>query len=726
MNIQGKAIITSLVVIALALTAISGVTYSWFSDSEQSEINITTGNISLDVDITDIKVTSYGGTAKDVTTSGVETDLKGNVSYTTDSTDTTKVLKITFINAAPGDEITFYVAGSVTNTIDVFYTEGYTISASNNTAASNPFTVTGLTGVQNFYRSTSPNTISSHQVSILMDRDAGNDFQGVKYSMMLVFEAKQSNAPMEQTVTSQIQEGTNNIGTFNVSNNVSQASISFESNSPSIETLTVSTFDGIESKYTVVKSDGSSSTALAGIDVTSSNGISALDGTETAITFVLKGLPRDAIIEIYHGDAPFTGTVSKYYDDVTGDTIVTITTTEGFSTYSVLADVEAKIGDKFYKTLSDAIKEGGNIILLKDISTSTTFKIEKQVMIDGNGHEVKSTAGDAFYIYNGANGSKITNMTIKTIKTNGSIGSGRGLAFDQLSDFEFTCQNLIIDATQRGITITGNNNINVTLNVIDCMISALDYSSCEQFDYDVDVTTTGIKKSYENSRGISIWEFGSSGDNNSVVNIKGTTIQGFYYAVNISQNEGNDCGNNGLVVNLVDSTLKGRAAINNNASNSTINIESCHLTGINNLGGLYESFGFIVDNGICKNNEYNIKGCIFTTFMNDTGMHNDNATQYMIVDRGESSKFYIDEDWTGSPTEYINCYTSNNNDSAEGGLLERGTNTLKIYGGHFTGPSEENIQTKYNPSDYIDKDHYVVTISDVEGKITYSVVKKII
>lgn len=49
MRAQTKAIIASVLVIALALTAVSGVTYSWWSDSESAEITISTGKMDLSI-----------------------------------------------------------------------------------------------------------------------------------------------------------------------------------------------------------------------------------------------------------------------------------------------------------------------------------------------------------------------------------------------------------------------------------------------------------------------------------------------------------------------------------------------------------------------------------------------------------------------------------------------------------------------------------------------------
>jgi len=52
MKAQMKAILASLVIIAVALSAVSGITYSWWSDSESTNITIDAG--SLDVDVSNI------------------------------------------------------------------------------------------------------------------------------------------------------------------------------------------------------------------------------------------------------------------------------------------------------------------------------------------------------------------------------------------------------------------------------------------------------------------------------------------------------------------------------------------------------------------------------------------------------------------------------------------------------------------------------------------------
>ena len=59
MKAQMKAVMASAVVIVLALAAVSGVTYSWFSDSDEADVTINTATIDIDVGF------DIGGTWKD-------------------------------------------------------------------------------------------------------------------------------------------------------------------------------------------------------------------------------------------------------------------------------------------------------------------------------------------------------------------------------------------------------------------------------------------------------------------------------------------------------------------------------------------------------------------------------------------------------------------------------------------------------------------------------------
>ena len=60
MKAQTKALLASIVVIALALTAVSGVTYSWFSDTETKEIGVSTAIVDYDSKFTVERIKGAG------------------------------------------------------------------------------------------------------------------------------------------------------------------------------------------------------------------------------------------------------------------------------------------------------------------------------------------------------------------------------------------------------------------------------------------------------------------------------------------------------------------------------------------------------------------------------------------------------------------------------------------------------------------------------------------
>lgn len=64
MKAQTKALMASAVVIVLALSAVAGVTYSWFSDTETSDITIDSAKIDIDGEYTGVTVVKVGGGSK--------------------------------------------------------------------------------------------------------------------------------------------------------------------------------------------------------------------------------------------------------------------------------------------------------------------------------------------------------------------------------------------------------------------------------------------------------------------------------------------------------------------------------------------------------------------------------------------------------------------------------------------------------------------------------------
>ena len=80
MKAQMKAVMASAVVIVLALAAVSGVTYSWFSDTDDTEVTISTGVVSIIQTINDEPTISSSTGTQDVDTTNLSFTLGPGVS----------------------------------------------------------------------------------------------------------------------------------------------------------------------------------------------------------------------------------------------------------------------------------------------------------------------------------------------------------------------------------------------------------------------------------------------------------------------------------------------------------------------------------------------------------------------------------------------------------------------------------------------------------------------
>lgn len=104
-------VVTSVVAVALLLTAVTSVTYSWFSDSEDSEINVTTGKVAVGIDASDLKLYS-----KDV-----EVGNKFSNGGTASIDASGDKLAINIDRFTPGDSIRFNMKFLNNSTINILW-----------------------------------------------------------------------------------------------------------------------------------------------------------------------------------------------------------------------------------------------------------------------------------------------------------------------------------------------------------------------------------------------------------------------------------------------------------------------------------------------------------------------------------------------------------------------------------------------------------------------------
>ena len=179
MKAEMKAVVASIVVIALALTAVSGITYSWFSDEEKATIDVTTGVIDIKstgatIAINDGAPVSFDFVKDEPTAVALSTPLK------------------------PGDVISVKYTTENNSTIDAFliidcnlnvFTGKQTISTEVKSEGSAVAPVSG-------HYVLSKDTTYSVEITIEISTDADNTFANKTGTLTITNKAIQSDAPL--------------------------------------------------------------------------------------------------------------------------------------------------------------------------------------------------------------------------------------------------------------------------------------------------------------------------------------------------------------------------------------------------------------------------------------------------------------------------------------------------------------------------------------------------
>lgn len=453
MKTEYKAVIASVVVIALCLCAVGGVTYSWFSDTDQAEIDISTAKVDVDLTINTIapEPGSLGKASIDSGNINISNMAPGDTFSGTYNIDNNSTVEIAYRLYLSIDETTY-------NSLSIDFKQNLSISANGNSSVP----LSDATKIGNNYivvfvdwtklAAGADRTNKELQISM-----SGNltDQETTGLDMAILIEAYQSNADILNGVTGTVSSGNNEFTVRNPSSDdssvFSTATISFKSNSDTNEVLTV--VPVTEDNYDYSLADDQ--TFLAGVEVTSSNGGNALQGVKTNVSMVVKdNLPQE-LVKIYHKGVEFTpNDLSVTYDSSAGSTTVSFSTTDGFSTYAITTEAQAII-DGTYAELTDKLQ--GNVTLLKDISWNTFFVNGDTLDLDLNGHTI------SILQFNVSKTAMIHDGTITSTSKLAGVNSGGSLT---LSNVEITTGAAITvgssssDDTNRLILINVTANFN--------------------------------------------------------------------------------------------------------------------------------------------------------------------------------------------------------------------------------------------------------------------------
>lgn len=183
MNMRVKALITSTVVIVLALAAVSGVTYSWFSDSEESTINVTTGKIGLDIEKKEMELYKNG--------------IPGSLLSGTATADV-RDGSITVIvnNMAPGDKVVLSIAIKDTSTIS--HKIRYSLMADDYNGLFKGLNISAVyddvTLTEPGYSDWKDVVSATGKITVELPISAGNEYQSKSVILKFGIEAYQANA----------------------------------------------------------------------------------------------------------------------------------------------------------------------------------------------------------------------------------------------------------------------------------------------------------------------------------------------------------------------------------------------------------------------------------------------------------------------------------------------------------------------------------------------------
>ena len=248
-----------------------------------------------------------------------------------------------------------------------------------------------------------------------------------------------------------------------------------------------------------------------------------------------------------------------------------------------------------------------SISLTRNYNTTATVDVENGITINGNGYSINYTGnGSALDI------SATSLVTINNLNVNATTNGAYGITISS-TDPNVKLSECTIKADTRGISmypVGGSTGSYLEITSTDILNSRIT-------DYEND-TTVG------DTRGIALFDV----ENSQIKVLNGSTIRGFGYSINTSNNLENGIRAGGNTYTIEDSSITGWSAFNVWTVGNTFNITNSILKGISDLDGEWNNFAtFVINNGIYNGtagaaNNVNIKGGEVSAYKNGTADHN--------------------------------------------------------------------------------------------------------
>jgi len=594
MKAQTKALVASVVVIALALSAVSGITYSWFSDTEETDITIGAGKVSIAMNLTQLKDETGSRDATVDLSTAYTYGLNATATYASGEEGNAT---LELANVADNDSllITFKITND--STIDTVYRVSASTSGELAKYIQTKFTLDGnSTSDATAWTDAPVSTEDSRDVegTLLVTFNSNNAANGSTDTATIALKAEAYQANTTElpalTVSQTVTSGEEVSKTFDNGNStVGSVGVSFTANTA--DTYKISSITTTEdSSYTIQTTSGSEMTVLSGISVTADT-TADLSGQSATLNFVMSSSLVNASASpvalgsgytIVHQksdgsvDTGFslTAVASGSMLDSAGQYILTDNSNgtytmelyvTGFSAYLAVQDADASITKSgttiCYGTLGEAITAvdaKGTVKLLRDVVTDSSFTINQKITLDLNKHTISTSAG---YLIDVQSDLTISDGTLKCTST-----GGKGTTVLNIKD-----QTSAVNLTLNNVNVVGptNDAVNAAIYV-------------------------------ENNKGA------------VVIDIDGGKITANHYPLNIREN------NSDLKITADDATIQGYCAMQCHSNDVTFEFTNCTLIGLNQWNGSGNDFDVIVLYSDATGSTVTCEGCTISAVGNGT------------------------------------------------------------------------------------------------------------
>ena len=582
MKAQTKAIVASVVVIALALAAVSGVTYSWFSDTESSDINVSSAKIDIDGSYTDAKISKtsnplYSG---EMTTSleGFSSGVKNLVIK--DLVADRTITAIYVLNNTSTVKTTYRMYVCVDGITDALANESISITTTSSLVVASPLTFSNgiayaIGGANSGFELNKSSTVSGDDYTFTITIKFDSSIAPIdNFSVKIVNEAYQSD--FEYSEAQVIRNGSATMPTSPVASDITfkgtapaasagatpaDVEINFSKNAANTATNNGTAAVSLTTK--MLASEGS----VAKIDL-------SLDGTGAVtnfgpdwvtVTITIPNVYTD--LKVYYNGSESQPEIMSISNDGT-NTKVTFRTNH-FSEFEILKN-EISVNDE--AGLKKALLAGIEIINVSaPFNITNTLEITNDCAIDLGGYTISAT--DVTPVFEIKSDVVISNGTISNEKSEGRV-----------------------------LNVTDVNGVDVYLDQVNII-----------------GPTAGAY-----TRGISFYN-----TENSSLTANGGSISASYYAINIASG----CPN--FTLNASNSNVSaGWCAYQTWSENTKATFTDCILQGTNdktyNADG-WNNFATIVYNEDLTSTELNLNNCTIKSIVKPNLEGNANKQYYMSI-----------------------------------------------------------------------------------------------